>query len=97
MHKTYGGDGLTAVSVSFDNPADADERARVNAFLQKQGATMTNVIAEGDTDDWYKKLNAGALPLVYIFDRQNRRVKKLEGEQVDYKAIEAEVAKLLRK
>ena len=96
MHKTYGDKGFVAVSVSLDNPTEADTRARVNAFLQKNEATMTNAIAVGDTDDWYKNLNAGALPLVYIFDRENRRVKKLEGEAVDYKAIEAEVVRLLK-
>ncbi len=97
MHKKYGPDGFVAVSVSLDNPANADDRARVNAFLQKKEATTTNVIAEGDTDDWYKKLQAGALPLVFVFDRDNRRVKKLEGEAVKYEEIEAEVVRLLKK
>ncbi len=97
MQKKYGPDGFVAVSVSLDNPANADDRARVNAFLQKKEATTTNVIAEGDVDDWYKKLQAGALPLVFVFDRDNRRVKKLEGEAVKYEEIEAEVVRLLKK
>ena len=97
MHNKYAAKGLVAVSVSFDFPKNEGERAKVNAFLEKKRATMTNVLAEGIDDDWYKKLKAGGLPLVYIFDRDNRRVKKLEGEEVDYKVIEVEVAKLLKK
>ena len=57
---------------------------------------MTNLIAKDNVDDiWYEKLKVGGLPLVYIFDRDNRRVQKIV--EVDYKAIEAEVAKLLKK
>ncbi len=97
MHKTYGGDGFTALSVSLDNPEDEKVRAKVNEFLQKKQASFTNLIAEGDPEDWYKKLSIGAVPCVFVFDKENRRVKKLVGEEVDYKAIEAEVAKLLKK
>ncbi len=97
MHKKYGGDGFVAVSVCLDKADDAKVRAKVDAFLQKKQATFTNLIAEGDPDDWYARLKIGAVPGVFVFDRDNRRVKKLSGEEVDYKVIESEVAKLLKK
>ena len=97
MHKKYAGEGFVAVSLSLDNPTDEKTRAQVEAFLKKQQATMINLIAEGDPDDWYSKFKVGGLPLVFVFDRENRRVKKLDGDQVDYKTIEAEVAKMLKK
>jgi hypothetical protein len=100
MHKKLSGDGFVAISVSLDNPKDAEARALVSAFLTKKDAAgMTNLIAEDNDggDAWYDKLKAGGLPLVYIFDRQNRRVKKLGAEKVDYKAIEAEVVELLKR
>jgi hypothetical protein len=97
MHKKYGGEGLVALSVSLDNPKDPMIRSKVDAFLQKKQATFTNLIAEGDPDDWYARLKIGAVPGVFVFDRENRRVKKLSGEEVDYKVIESEVAKLLKK
>jgi hypothetical protein len=97
MHKKYGPEGFAAVSVNLGDPADPETRARVHAFLKKKEANMTNVIALGDPDDWYKALDAGALPLVYVFDRDNRRVKKLEGEAVKYSEIEQEVVRLLKK
>lgn len=97
LHKKYGNDGFVAMSVALDNPEDQTARAGVDKFLRKQQATFTNLIAQGDSDDWYNSLKIGGIPCVFVFDRDNRRVKKLVGEQVDYKAIEEEVAKLLKK
>lgn len=97
LNKKYGNEGLVAMSVSLDNAADKNARAGVDKFLQKKQATFTNLIAQGDPDDWYNALKIGGIPCVFVFDRENRRVQKLVGEQVDYKAIEAEVAKLLKK
>lgn len=100
MHKKYASEGLVAISVSLDDAKDKAALDDVNKFLRKKEAGgMVNLIAQDNPDVWYdkNKLNAGGLPLVFVFDRDNRRVKKLEGEQVDYKAIEAEVARLLKK
>jgi hypothetical protein len=97
MHKKYGGDGLVAVSVALDNPKDQKIRARVDTFLQQKQASFTNLIAEGDPDDWYNRLKIGAVPCVFVFDRDNHRAKKLSGEEVDYKIVESEVEKLIKK
>lgn len=97
MHKKYGGEGFVALSVCLDNPMNAKTRARVDDFLQKKQAHFTNLIAEGDTDVWYERLKIGSVPAVFVFDRENRRVKKLSGEEVDYTSIESEVVKLLKK
>ncbi len=97
MHKKYGDDGFVALSVALDNSKDEKIRARVDDFLQKKQARFTNVIAEGDTDTWYDRLKIGSVPAVFVFDKDNRRVKKLSGEEVDYTVIESEVAKLLKK
>jgi hypothetical protein len=97
MHKKYGSDGLVALSVALNNPKDQKIRARVDEFLQKKQASFTNVIAEGDVDDWYNRLKIGSIPAVFVFDRDNHRVKKMAGEEVDYNVVESEVAKLLKK
>jgi hypothetical protein len=97
MHKKYGGEGFVALSVSLDNPKDEKIRARVDDFLQKKQARFTNLVAEGDPDTWYERLKVGSVPAVFVFDRENRRVKKLSGEEVDYKIVESEVVKLLKK
>ncbi|HTU90689.1 MAG TPA: hypothetical protein VMF69_11490 [Gemmataceae bacterium] len=97
MHKKYGGDGLVALSVSLDNPQDAKVRARVDEFLQKKQARFTNLIAEGDIDAWYERLKIGGIPAVFVFDRDNRRVKRMSGEELDYEIVEKEAARLLKK
>lgn len=99
MHKKYGPDGFVAVSVSLDSAKDKAAFADVNKFLRKkEAAGMLNLIAEDNPDDWYEKLRVGGLPLVYVFDRENHRVKKLVGDkEANYKEIEAEVARLLKK
>lgn len=97
MHKKYGGLGFVALSVSLDNSKDEKVRAKVDEFLQKKEARFTNVIAEGDTDEWYERLKIGSIPAVFVFDQENRRVKKMSGEDVDYESVEKEVVKLLKK
>jgi hypothetical protein len=99
MHKKYANDGLVALSVSLDDANDKEVRAQVDDFLTKKQAVFTNLISEGKPDEWQKKLQIDAVPCVYLFNQENRIVKKLTGEKekVDYKVIEAEVVKLLKK
>jgi hypothetical protein len=97
MHKKYGNDGFVAVSVNLDDAADKDIRGEVDAFLTKRQAQFTNLILEAKPEEWQAKLKFDAVPCVYVFNQDNRFVKKLVGEQVDYKAIEDEVVKLLKK
>ncbi len=99
MHKKYGNDGFVALSVSIDDindPNDKEVRGQIDAFLTKKQATMTNLIIEGKQDDWFKKLKIDAVPCVYVFNQENRFVKKYV-DTVDFKVVEAEVAKLLKK
>ena len=95
MHKKYGNKDFVALSVSLDDPSDKEIRGEVDAFLTKKQATMTNLISEGKQEEWYQNLHIEAVPCVYLFNRENHFVKKLVGEKVDYKAIDAEVSKLL--
>ncbi|MGH7172802.1 MAG: TlpA family protein disulfide reductase, partial [Gemmataceae bacterium] len=89
LNEKYSSDGLVAMSVSLDDADDKTARAKVDKFLKEKQATFTNLISQGDPDDWFNALKIGSIPCVFVFDRDNRRVKKLVGEQVDYKAIEA--------
>lgn len=97
MHRKYGKDGFVALSVALDDPNDKDIRGEVDQFLTKKQATFTNLILEAKPEEWQEKLKIDAVPCVYVFNQENRFVKKLVGETVDYKVIEAEVARLLKK
>jgi thiol-disulfide isomerase/thioredoxin len=105
LHQKYAGQGFAAVSVSVDRPDDAKARASAEQFLRKQNATFANWLLTADAKEWQKKLNVDTIPAVFVFDRQNRLVKKLpvrddkgdEKEAVDYRAIEKLVVELLKK
>lgn len=97
LHNKYGKDGLVAFSVALDAADDKESRGEVDVFLTKKQATFTNFIVAGSPEDWYKQLKIPSIPSVFVFDRENRRILKLVGEEVDYKkAVEPEVIKLLK-
>jgi len=99
MHHKYGKDGLVAVSVSLDPPADAKQLKRVEEFLEKQKATFTNLVLDAPAEEYQKKLRFDGPPCIYLFDRTNRIVGKWPvnvEEAVDYGAIEKRVIELLK-
>ena len=103
MHKKYAGKDFVAISVNLDDPHDAKARAKVQAFLQKQQATFTNVMLDAKPEVWQEKLKIDGPPCIYVFDRDNRFVKKLpvladkaeDTESADYSIVEPIVAKLM--
>jgi thiol-disulfide isomerase/thioredoxin len=105
LHQKYAKDGFVAVSVSVDNPDDPRARARAEEFLRKQGAAFPNWLLKARPEEWQKKLKSETVPVIFVFDRRNRLVKKLpvlddkgdEKEPVDYQAIERLVVELLKK
>src|SRR5262249_37610099 len=46
LHRQYAGQGLVAVSVALDDPADEKARERALKFLKAQQATFTNVLLD---------------------------------------------------
>lgn len=106
MHSKYGKDGLDVLGVTVDDPADAKTRDRAVAFLRdKVKATFPNVNLDPKSADWEKKLKTNGVPCVYVFNRDNQFVMKLpvlndkgeEKEEVNYDAVEAAVANLMKK
>ena len=103
MHKKYAGKDFVAISVNLDDPHNAAMREKVQAFLQKQKATFTNVMLDAKPEEWQEKLKIDGPPCIYVFDRDNRFVKKLpfisdkesETEGAEYSVVEPVVAKLL--
>jgi thiol-disulfide isomerase/thioredoxin len=97
LHRKYGKDGLAAVSVSLDNPADQAARGRVEKFLARQGATFTNLLLNEKPEEWQKQLKIDGPPCVYVFHRDGTIALKQSGDQVNYEKVGQEVAKLLGK
>jgi hypothetical protein len=103
MHKKYAKDGLAAVSVHLEVEKDKDGagRARALKFLESQGAEFTNVYLDELLAVWSDKLRTSSPPLLYVFDRDNRVVRRFSGEEkdtpIDHAAIEKLVQELLKK
>lgn len=98
MHRKFEKDGLVVLSVSFDDPADKEARGALEEFLKKKGAAFSNFILEDKADDMYKVLNIDGPPCLYLFNPENRFVKKMiGGDQIDFKTIETEIAQMLKK
>jgi hypothetical protein len=99
MHRKYAKDGLVAVSVALDDPADLPARGRALAFLKKQGAEFTNVLLDETPEFYQSKLKIDGPPCVYIFSRDNRFVLKRDGAgpegRIDYDAFEKRIVELL--
>jgi len=116
MHKKYAKDGFVAISVSLDPPPEDPKDARavqryqdtvrnIEGFLQKQGASFPNFLLETPPAEWQTKLKADGPPQIFVFNRDNRIVKRwpvndAKGEpveEVDFKVIEKLVVELLKK
>ncbi len=98
MHRKYAGRGLVAVSVSLDDPKDADwpkVRPKVDDFLRQKDAAFANFVLDARDDEWQEKLKINGPPCVYVFNRDNHIVLK-QVEKVDYAAIEKTVEGLLQ-
>ncbi len=87
--------GLKMITVSCDEP---EQEAGAAAFLDKQSIAAPRYIKRARDDD--KFINSvdpkwsGALPALFLYDRQGRLVKSLIGE-TNMTALEAELRKVL--
>jgi hypothetical protein len=96
MQKHYAKDGLAAVSVSLDDPAEKDIKDRVLQFLQSQKATFANFILDEKPEVWQKNLGIDGVPAVFIYGRDGTIAKKFTDEYT-YEDVQKVVLELLKK
>ena len=97
LHQKSAKDGLVAVSVSLDELSEDGAKDKVQKFLDRQKATMTNLILDEKPAVWQAKLKIDGPPLVMVFNRKGELEQKFVDKDVDYAAIERLVAELLPK
>jgi thiol-disulfide isomerase/thioredoxin len=94
LAKKYKGK-LQLITVSCDEP---EQEKGARAFLAKQGAPLPAYIKRmKDDDKFIASMDpkwSGALPALFLYDRQGRQVKSFIGE-TETPAIEAALRKLL--
>lgn len=96
MHKKHAAAGLTAISVSIDDFEEDKITDKVLKFLKKQDATFTNLILAEQPDVYQKKLDIGGPPVVFVYGRDGKLVKKFD-EGVSYEEVNKVVLPLLKK
>ncbi|GIW78761.1 MAG: hypothetical protein KatS3mg105_0568 [Gemmatales bacterium] len=94
MQKKYG-KNLVAVTVDLDEPGDKNLKQKVVKILTKiKAAQTTNLILDEKPEVWQKKLKIEGPPVVIVFDRSGKLVKKYDEGQ-GYDEISKYVVKLL--
>jgi thiol-disulfide isomerase/thioredoxin len=105
LHEKYGKDGLEVIAANIDKPSETKARAQLVAWLAKIKARYKAVNVDPATFDYHARISTEGVPAVFIFNRENQWVKKLPLlnaakdkviEDVDYPAIKAIVASLLK-
>ena len=98
LHRRYADRGLVVVAVSMDEPKD---KARVEKFLARQGATVENYLSSygGLGTEAVEAFGVGALPHYQLYDRQGKLVKNFAsgtGPPIDPQEVDRAVEELLK-
>ena len=96
LQRRYADSGLAAISVSLDDPGDAEARQRVVDFLNEQKATCRNVLLTDSPKVWQAKWKIVGPPCVFLFDRQGKLIQRWEGKDINYAVIEQRLTELLK-
>ena len=79
LHKKYG-DDIVCISVTVDENEDKP-KAKALKFLTKQEAAFTNLLLDEPAEDWQKKFSAGAVPIVMVYGKDGKLVKKFTADE----------------
>jgi thiol-disulfide isomerase/thioredoxin len=101
MHNKFDKKKVAVISVTVDPRGDAEQvamlREAIMKFLNKNKATMTNVWLDEPADVWQEKTGINAVPFMYIFDKDNKVVKKMSGDEYNPTVAENLVEELAGK
>jgi thiol-disulfide isomerase/thioredoxin len=87
LHQRHAKDRVACVSVSLDDPKDRDKAL---AFLKDKGAAFPNYLAD-NKDWWLDRWNIGGIPVVLVFDREGKLVRKFDRDDPDKQFTYADV------
>lgn len=78
-----------SVNLNYDGSADAppeSHRVEVLRFLTKQRAGFQNVICSDPDEKMYTQLNLGAVPAIYVYDKQGKVHTRFDNDTGEYGA-----------
>jgi thiol-disulfide isomerase/thioredoxin len=91
MQQKFSNRGFVVVSVHLNG---VEKTAQ--SFLQKVKADFTNLILDEPEQVWMARLETGAVPTLFLFNKQNRIAQKFIDIE-DQAAFEKEISELLDK
>lgn len=92
LHGKHAKDGVTCMSVSVD---ELEQKGEALAFLQKHDAAFANYIIDDKGEAWWDKWEIKAIPIVLVFGRDGKLVKKFDKDDPDNQFTYADVEKLV--
>jgi thiol-disulfide isomerase/thioredoxin len=99
MHKKYESKGLQVVSLSLDDPEDANAVKEAKKFLESKKAKIINLLLDDSSGDGFEKLHINAIPAVFIYGPDGKEIKRFTMDdtrnQFTYDQVEKAVRELL--
>ena len=92
IHRDRAKDGVVCMSVSLDQ---VQQQGDALAFLKEQGATFPNFLVEDD-NSWLDKWNIKGIPVVLVFGRDGKLLRKFDRDDPDNQFTYADVARFVR-
>jgi hypothetical protein len=100
MHQKFAGQGFMLVTVHLNMAVDKGLMGGVEKatlpFLQKMKADFVNLILDEPESVWMSKLDGVYVPALFLFNKQNRIVQKLDNVD-DQDKLEKQIQELLSK
>ena len=95
LHKKYGKQGLSVITVSVDQAGDSEAMANARQFLGQYRAETRNVHLKDPVALWASKWKTSSVPLMFLFDQQGRLVERYDG-RVDPATLDRQIRSLLQ-
>jgi len=100
MHQKFANQGFMLVTVHLNMAVDKSLMGGVEKatlpFLQKMKADFVNLILDEPESVWMSKLDGVYVPALFLFNKQNRIVQKLDNVD-DQEKLEKQIQELLSK
>ncbi len=87
LHRDYAAKGVACMSFNCDYDGIPEKppehyRDRVVKFLEKQGATFENLMANVALEQLMDRMELASIPAVYVYGRDGKLAKRFDNEQI---------------
>lgn len=98
LQRKLGDQGFVVITVSIDDPKNAESVAVANKFLKRIDAPFRNLLLDEPVEVWTKKLDFASVPCYYLFDRRGKWVRFRPSDNKDginFNEVETTITRML--